>query len=54
MRKSNRKHAKPSESREHSVNHRFDGHKLAAGVNHNFDMRHASPVNIPRTGQRHK
>ena len=44
-----------NEGRAHTKHHRFDGHKLAAGVNHNYDMRHGSgAVNIPRSGKRHK
>lgn len=45
---------KQGESRVHSQHHRFDGHKLAAMVNHQYDIRHVNPATITRTGQRHK
>lgn len=48
------KGARKVESREHATHHRYDGHKMAAQVNHTNFERYAHTPTIERRGTRGK
>lgn len=44
------RHRRKGESRAHSLAHKYDGHKLAAGVNHGHQERTVAAI-VQKTGR---
>lgn len=45
------RHQRKGESKAHSAAHKYDGHKLAVGVNHNHQDRAAATI-VQKTGHK--